>query len=139
MPTANGPWRVARYYAFDIFRGEDHPTVNTSGALAQPNAGGHPPGPHKAFLFPLIWLSGLAYLSYGLWSRCAVTNAALEGVALAHTVAAFAMLVFIILHIHNSLTTGHSSVKRAAADDRWLYELSPAEEYLEADEPRRIL
>ena len=57
-----------------------------------------------------------------------------------HTAAAFAMLVFIILHIY-LLTTGHSFVGhvRPMIDGYDDVELSPAEEaYLEADEPRRI-
>ena len=83
------------------------PTVNTSGASTT-QCRRSPTWPSKSS-FPVIWLSGLAYLSYGLWSQGAVTNAALEGVALVHTAAAFAMLVFIILHIY-LLTTGHSFV-----------------------------
>ena len=108
MPTANELWRVARYYALDIFRGEDHPyrkhfrrKHNPMQAVTDLAL--------KMFLFPVIWLSGLAYLSYGLWSQGAVTNAALEGVALVHTAAAFAMLVFISLHIY-LLATGHSFI-----------------------------
>ncbi len=91
-------------------------------------------------LFPVIWISGLAYLSYGLWSQGAATNAGLTWVALVHTAAAFAMAVFIILHIY-LLTTGHSfreHVKPMVTgyDD---IDLSDAEAaYLKQDEPQRI-
>ena len=139
VPTSQGLLRVARYYAFDIFTGADHPyrkhfwrKHNPMQALTYLAL--------KLILFPLIWLTGLAYLGYGLWSQGAVTNAALEGVALVHTGAAFAMLVFIILHIY-LLTTGHSFIGHVQPmingyDE---VELSPAEEtYLQADEPGRI-
>ncbi len=94
----------------------------------------------KVVLFPVIWISGLAYLSYGLWSQGAATNAGLTWVALVHTAAAFAMAVFIILHIY-LLTTGHSfreHVKPMVTgyDD---IDLSDAEAaYLKQDEPQRI-
>jgi len=139
VPTTDGLLRVARYYVFDIFTGADHPyrkhfwrKHNPLQALTYLAL--------KIFLFPAIWLSGLAYLSYGLWSQGASTNAGLEWVALIHTAAAFAMLVFIILHIY-LLTTGHSFVEHVRPmvtgyDD---IDLSEAEEaYLAADEPRRV-
>lgn len=67
-------------------------------------------------------------------------NAALEGVALVHTGATFAMLVFVILHIY-LLTTGHSFIGHVQPmiDGYDEVELSPTEErYLEADELGRI-
>lgn len=139
IPTTNGLLRVARYYAFDIFKGEDHPyrkhfwrKHNPMQALTYLAL--------KLFLFPAIWLSGLAYLSYGLWSQGALTNSALEWVALVHVAAAFAVVVFVILHVY-LLTTGHSFVEHVKPmvtgyDE---IELSPAEEaYLQQDEPGRI-
>ena len=41
----------------------------------------------KPFPFPGVWLSRLAYLSYGLWSQGVLSNAALEWVSLVHAVA----------------------------------------------------
>ena len=93
----------------------------------------------EVFLFPMIWPSGPACLCDGLWSQGAVTNAALEGVALAHAAAAFAVLVFIILHILP--TTGYSLIGhlRPMTDGQDDVEPGPAEAaFLEADEPGRI-
>ncbi|MCB1789952.1 MAG: cytochrome b/b6 domain-containing protein [Gammaproteobacteria bacterium] len=139
VPTSQGLLRVARYYAIDIFKGEDHPyrkhfwrKHNPLQAITYLAL--------KLVLFPAIWLSGLAYLSYGLWSQGAMTNGALEWVALAHTAAAFAMLVFIILHIY-LLTTGHSFAEhvRPMVTGYDEIELSDVEEaYLRQDEPGRL-
>ena len=139
IPTTNGLLRVARYYAIDIFRGADHPyrkhfwrKHNPLQALTYLAL--------KLVLFPLIWLSGLTYVSYGFWSQGAVTNDALSGVAFTHTAAAFAMAVFIILHIY-LLTTGHSVREHlmpmiSGYDEVDLTDAEAA--YLEEDEPGRL-
>lgn len=139
VPTTQGLLKVARYYAIDIFKGADHPyrkhfwrKHNPLQALTYLAL--------KVVLFPVIWISGLAYLSYGLWSQGAATNTGLGWVALIHTAAAFAMAVFIILHIY-LLTTGHSFREHVRPmvtgyDD---IDLSDAEAaYLKEDEPKRI-
>jgi len=139
VPTGDGLFRVARYYAWDIFKGADHPyrkhfwrKHNPMQALTYLAL--------KLALFPVIWLSGLAYLSYGFWSQGGMANASLEWVALIHTAAAFAILVFLILHIY-LLTTGHSFVAhvRPMINGYDEVDLTPEEEaYLEKDEPKKI-
>ncbi len=139
LPTTNGLLRVARYYAWDIFKGEDHPyrkhfwrKHNPLQALSYLGL--------KLFVFPLLWLSGLAYLLYGLWSNGPFTNSALEWVAWTHTAGAFVMAAFIIIHVY-LLTTGHSFVEhvRPMITGYDEVDLSPEEEaYLRKDEPGRI-
>ena len=68
MPTTNGLFRVARYYAWDIFKGEDHPYRKHFWRKHNPLQAISYLG-LKVFLFPLLWLSGLAHLSYGLWQN----------------------------------------------------------------------
>ena len=139
LPTTDGLWRVARYYAFDIFKGEDHPfrkhywrKHNPLQALTYLGL--------KLFLFPAIWISGLLYLSYGLWSDGPLTNATLQNVAIVHVAAAFGIVAFIIAHIY-LLTTGHSFIDHVKPmitgfDE---VELTEAEEaYLVEDEKNRI-
>lgn len=139
LPTVNGLFPVARYYAWGIFKGEEHPyrkrfwyKHNPLQAMSYLSL--------KLFLFPAVWLTGLLYLLYGLWSNGPLTNDALTWVALAHTAVAFAMAVFIIIHVY-LLTTGHSFVEHVKPmvtgyDE---VELTAAEEaYLEEDEPGRI-
>jgi len=139
VPTTNGLFRVAKYYAFDIFKGEDHPyrkhywrKHNPLQALTYLGV--------KLFLFPAIWISGLAYLLYGLWSNGPLTNQALEYVAWIHVAAAFGIVVFIIAHIY-LLTTGHSFVDHVKPMITGFDEvdLSEAEEaYLKENEPGKF-
>ncbi len=140
LPTTEGLFAVARYYAFGIFKGEEHPyrkrfwhkhnPLQAASYLAL-----------KTLLFPLLWLTGLAYLSYGFWSQGPLTSDALYWVAVIHTAAAFAMAVFIVIHIY-LLTTGHSFREhvRPMVTGYDEVDLSEAEEaYLRQDEPGRIL
>lgn len=106
MPTTNGLWRVARFYAFGIFKGEHHPyrkaywrKHNPLQALAYLAL--------KLALFPAVWLSGLAYLGYNLWDEIPGAAGWLGAVAVIHTLSAFAILAFVIAHVY-LLTTGHS-------------------------------
>ena len=136
VPTGNGLWRVARFYAFGIFKGERHPyrkaywrKHNPLQALAYLAL--------KLFLFPAIWISGLAYLFAGLWGG---TGESLMLVALIHTAAAFAIAAFIIAHVY-MLTAGHSFKEHLMPmiDGFDEVELSPEEEaYLEQDVPNQI-
>lgn len=139
LPTTDGLFAVARYYAFDIFKGKDHPyrqhfwrKHNPLQALTYLAL--------KLFLFPAIWISGLAYLLYDFWASDPMSNQTLALVAQVHVATAFAMLIFIIIHIY-MLTTGHSFIAHVKPmitgfDE---VELTEAEEhYLAEDEPGRI-
>jgi len=139
VPTTQGLWRVAQFYAFGIFRGEKHPyrkaywrKHNPLQALTYLAL--------KLVLFPVIWISGIAYLLYFLWGNVSDSGSLLSGVALIHTAAAFATLAFIIVHIY-LFTTGHSFREHVVPmisgfDD---VDLSKEEEaYLEKDEPGHI-
>ncbi len=138
VPTSNGLLKVAKFYAFGIFKGERHPyrkaywrKHNPLQALSYLAL--------KLFLFPAIWISGLLYLLYSFWGGPA-TGEALTWVAMFHTAVAFAILIFVIIHIY-LLTTGHSFKEHvmpmiSGFDE---VELSIEEEaYLEKDEPGHI-
>lgn len=139
MPTRRGLARVARFYAWGIFRGEHHPyrkaywrKHNPLQALTYLAL--------KLVLFPAVWVTGLVYLAYNLWER--VPNAALwlEAVASVHLIAAFAIAAFVIAHVY-LLTVGHSfrAHVRPMITGWDRVNLTEQEEaYLEADEPARI-
>lgn len=108
IPTAKNFFTVARFYAFGIFKGEHHPyhktyrrKHNPLQALTYLMV--------KVVIFPAIWISGIAYLiiSFGLGGF--LDGIGLQLIALVHTIAAIAIVVFIIAHIY-LLTTGHSFV-----------------------------
>ena len=94
----------------------------------------------KLVLFPTIWASGLAYLFYFAWREVPDAPQWLQGVALVHTAAAFAILAFVIAHIY-LLTTGHSFREHVAPMLTGFDEvdLSPEEEaYLAKDQPAHL-
>ena len=138
LPTTQGLWPVARFYAYGIFKGEDHPYRKHFWRKHNPLQAAAYLG-LKLFLFPLIWFSGLAYLTYNYWQQ-GISHPALEWVATVHVAAAFAILAFIIIHLY-LLTTGGSFAHHVAPmitgyDD---VELTDAElAYLEQDEPHRL-
>jgi thiosulfate reductase cytochrome b subunit len=99
IPTRKGLFAVLHYYLVGTFTGAEHPYRKTSKAK-------HNPLQRLAYLFfklvvsPVIWASGLLYLFYNDWPATLSGLLALEWVALVHTAAAFAMLVFIIAHVY---------------------------------------
>lgn len=139
LPTSEGLLKVARFYAYGIFRGEHHPyrkaywrKHNPLQAIAYLAL--------KLVLFPLIWLSGLAYLSYNLWQHRPHAASVLEAIASVHALTAFAIAAFVIAHVY-LLTTGHSFWEhvRPMVTGFDEVDLTEAEEaYLRQDEPGRI-
>ncbi len=106
VPTRQGLFAVIHYYLIGTFTGAEHPYRKTTKAK-------HNPLQRLAYLFfkliitPFIWVSGLLYLFYNDWPATLSGVLNLETVALVHTVAAFAMLVFIIAHVYMA-TMGES-------------------------------
>ncbi len=114
--TTTGEWRqyvpaesepmlaMIRYYVAGIFLGAAQP-------FHRRRAEKHNPLQRMAYLLltmivsPIIWLSGLLYLFYQKWSVIGLQGLPLELVALTHTLAAFAMLSFLIVHLYFTLTT----------------------------------
>jgi len=142
MPTGSNLIKVARYYAFGVFKGERHPYVKTYRRK-------HNPLQAltylmvKTIIFPAVWISGIAYLliSFGFTDLVSVFGInSVEFIATIHTIAAIAIVVFVIAHVY-LLTTGHSFVRHVKPmitgyDD---VELTNEElAYLRADEPGRI-
>ena len=106
IPTRDGLWAVAHYYLIGTFTGASHPYRKTSKAK-------HNPLQRLAYLFfklmisPVIWVSGLLYLFYSQWPEALSSVLSLQAVATVHTIAAFAMMVFIIGHVYMT-TLGHT-------------------------------
>ncbi|MCF4164892.1 cytochrome b/b6 domain-containing protein [Zavarzinia compransoris] len=136
VPTSRGLFAVARFYAFGIFKGEHHPyrkaywrKHNPLQALTYLAL--------KLVLFPAIWLSGLAYLLYGLWDGVPEASDYLAIVAGIHVFTAFVIAAFIVAHVY-LLTVGHSFREHVAPMITGFdtIDLTPEEEaYLEADKP----
>ncbi|MBU0500891.1 MAG: cytochrome b/b6 domain-containing protein [Gammaproteobacteria bacterium] len=140
LPTNKNLIQVARFYAFDIFKGKRHPYIKTLRRK-------HNPLQALTYLlvkiviFPAIWITGIAYLliSFG-FKISLLENIGLESIADLHSIAAIAILAFVIAHVY-LLTTGHSFIGHVKPmitgyDDVDLTEEEYA--YLKADEPRKL-
>ena len=139
IPTTEKFKEVTRFYAFGIFKGEDHPYKKTYRRK-------HNPLQAltylllKTVIFPAIWLSGIPYLLISFGIGGFLNGIGLENIALVHTLAAIAIASFIIAHLY-LLTTGHSFVGHVKPmitgyDD---VELSDEElAYLKANKPDLI-
>ncbi|WP_069470098.1 cytochrome b/b6 domain-containing protein [Candidatus Marithrix sp. Canyon 246] len=139
IPTRKHFIKVARYYAFGIFKGEHHPYIKTYRRK-------HNPLQAltylmvKTVIFPAIWISGIAYLliSFGLGDF--LSGIGIGWIALIHTLSAIAIVMFVIAHVY-LLTTGHSFVEHVKPmitgyDDVDLTDEELA--YLRANEPNTI-
>ncbi|MFC2967371.1 cytochrome b/b6 domain-containing protein [Acidimangrovimonas pyrenivorans] len=139
VPTSQGLFAVARFYAFGIFKGEHHPyrkaywrKHNPLQALTYLAL--------KLVLFPAIWITGLAYLSYNFWETQPGASFGLEVVANLHILIAFTIAAFVVIHVY-LLTAGHSFREhlRPMITGFDTVDLSPEEEaYLARDEPGRL-
>ncbi|MES9905104.1 MAG: cytochrome b/b6 domain-containing protein [Sedimenticola sp.] len=97
---------VILYYLTGIFTHAPHP-------FRQTTLHKHNPLQRLAYLFvklminPLLWFSGLLYMFYSDWSDWGLGWLPLEWVALLHTLGAFMMLIFLVVHLY-LITTGHT-------------------------------
>ncbi len=139
MPTKQGLWRIIRFYSYGIFQGEHHPYHKAFWRKHNPLQAAAYLG-LKIVIFPMVWISGLIYLYIvlgGSWSGLLNFPAA---VAFTHTLAAFALILFLIIHLY-MLTIGGSLIQHITPMINGFDEvdLSQVEEaYLEADEPNHI-
>lgn len=140
LPTTENFITVARYYAFGIFKGEHHPYIKTYRRK-------HNPLQALTYLlvkiviFPAIWISGLIYLAFSFGLKEYFQSIGLGLIADIHTAAAFAILVFVILHIY-LLTTGHSFIVHVRSMITGYDEVDLSDEeyaYLKADKPGKLL
>lgn len=97
IPTFRNLWPVIRYYAWGIFLGEPHPAKPTIRRK-------HNPLQRISYLVlklvinPAIWITGVLYLTLGL------TGLPLATVAWTHVVAAWAMALFVVVHVYMATT-----------------------------------
>jgi thiosulfate reductase cytochrome b subunit len=109
MPTTENLKAQAEYYIFGIFRNAPHPTRKT--ILSKLN-----PLQRLVYLslkilvFPVMIASGLAYMFYRYPSQGEIKELgikSLESVAIAHTIGAYILIAFVIVHLY-LITTGHT-------------------------------
>jgi thiosulfate reductase cytochrome b subunit len=106
IPTTKKMLLVVRYYSYGIFRGEAHPVPKRKEAK-------HNPLQRltylalAAFLLPFQMVTGCLYWGYNSWDVWGLGGVSLYVLAVLHTMGAFAILTFLVVHIYMA-TTGHS-------------------------------
>ena len=136
LPTGKNFVKVARFYAFGIFKGEEHPYRKTYRRK-------HNPLQALTYLlvkiviFPAIWISGIAYLLISFGQQDLFGPVGLGLIATVHTIAAIAIVIFVIAHVY-LLTTGHSFIGHVKPMITGYDEVELSDEelaYLRADKP----
>lgn len=138
LPRIQGLLQVGRYYAWGVFRGEDHPYQKVYWRKLNPLQAATYFG-LKWFVFPAIWITGILYLTYNWWAGPGGSGA-LSLIALVHLAAAYVIAAFVIIHVY-LLTLGHGfrAHVRPMVDGYEMIDLTPEQEaYLEANEPERL-
>lgn len=106
VPTTKMMFEVMAYYGYGIFAGQPHPCPKRPDAK-------HNPLQRMTYLslaavlLPFQMVTGLLYYLYNSWAEMGITGLSLEVVAVAHLIGAFAILLFLIVHVYMT-TTGHT-------------------------------
>ena len=135
IPTTKKMFEVIRYYAFGIFRGENHPVPKRKDAK-------HNPLQRltylslAALLLPLQMATGFLYWGYNSWADWGLSGLSLQVIAIVHMAGAFAILTFLVVHVYMT-TTGHSltaHVKAMITGWESVDEHEPVEEWEKAQD-----
>lgn len=140
LPRLGGLFAVARFYAYGVFKGEHHPyqksltkRLNPLQALAYSAL--------KTIVFPLVWGTGLLYLTYNFWEPLPNAPFWLEVIANVHLAVAYILAGFVILHVY-LLTIGHPFREGVRPMLRGTEEVAMTPEqkaYIERHEPWRLV
>lgn len=139
VPTLDGIVKVARFYAYGVFKGEEHPYRKRYWRKHNPLQVLTYFG-LKVVIFPAIWITGLLYLTYNLWEPMPDSGLWITIVANLHLLTAYVILAFVIVHVY-LLTIGHGfrAHLRPMITGFEEIDLTPEQEtYLETNEPWRI-
>ena len=103
IPTLERLGKINRYYLLGIFKGEKHPAQKSP--LRKHNALQRLVYlVMQAVVSPIIWISGLLYLSFNYWHVVGGDGLSLATVAVVHTAAAFAFAIFLVGHVYMVFT-----------------------------------
>ena len=102
IPTTKKLFDVVMYYSFGIFKGQSHPVQKSKGAKHNPLQRIAYLG-ISAMLLPVQMVTGLLYYLYNVIPG----GIDLSVLAVVHTLVAFLLVNFLIIHLYMT-TTGHS-------------------------------
>ncbi|MBW2065627.1 MAG: cytochrome b/b6 domain-containing protein [Deltaproteobacteria bacterium] len=106
IPTTRMLMKVMLHYLVGIFRGEPHPVPKSERVKHNPLQRLTYLG-ISLFLIPYQMITGILYYTYNSWPRMGIQNMSLSTISFMHMAGAFALLVFLIVHVYMT-TTGHS-------------------------------
>lgn len=136
LPKIEGMIEVAKFYAYGVFNGQEHPYKKIFWRKHNPLQAATYFG-LKWFVFPAIWVTGILYLTYNFWGQGAQI---ITIVASIHLLAAYVIAAFVIVHVY-LLTVGHGfrSHVRPMVTGYDEVDLTPEQlAYLEQNEPDRL-
>ena len=116
IPTTKKLKEQIVYYTKGIFKGEPHPTKKTELSKLNPLQRFTYLG-FKLVLVPLMVISGIMYMFYKSIDKndvVIVSGFELKTVAVAHTIGAFLLIAFVIVHVYMT-TTGHTTTSNIKA------------------------
>ena len=140
VPHLEGLFKMARFYAYGVFKGEEPPYRKVFWRKHNPLQALTYFG-LKMVVFPAIWGSGLLYLTYNFWAADEGSTFALYVIANVHLLAAYVIAAFVVTHVY-LLTVGHGFREhvRPMVTGYDCVDLTPEQEaYLESNEPGRLM
>jgi len=106
IPTTKLIKGIIRFYMYGIFKNEPHPVKKTE--LTKLNPLQRLTYIYlKVIVLPLQIITGFIYLYYNDWNKLGFLTNRLNIPALMHTIGAFILVIFFIVHVYLT-TTGHT-------------------------------
>jgi len=116
VPTTKKLFAQIRFYSIGMFKGEKHPTKKTGVRKLNPLQRLVYLG-FKLVLIPVTVISGILYMFHKTIDRndmVVISDFSLEGIAFWHTLGAFLLMVFLVVHVYMT-TTGHTPTSNIQA------------------------
>ncbi|MCW3806334.1 cytochrome b/b6 domain-containing protein [Plebeiibacterium marinum] len=132
IPTFSKLQAQIRYYTIGMFKGEPHPTIKSVRKKLNPLQAVVYLG-FKLVMAPMVILSGLLYMyykSFDVNDMVVALNIPLEWIAVIHTLGAFLLISFVVVHVYMT-TTGHTITTNIKAMITGWEELEDAEDITE--------
>ena len=135
IPTTKKLAAQIRFYTIGMFKGEKHPTKKSEVKKLNPLQRLVYLG-FKLVLIPLTITSGIIYMFQKTIDRnniVVVSDFSLESIAFWHTLGAFLLMLFLVVHVYMT-TTGHTPTSNIQAMITGYEDLEDEEEELTASE-----
>jgi thiosulfate reductase cytochrome b subunit len=135
LPTQRNLGAMVWYYLVGIFQGAPHPTHPTPVAKLNPLQRLSYLA-FKILIFPIMATTGLLYFFYNAWPAIGLSGS-VAPVALLHTLGAFLLVGFLILHVYMT-TTGRTLTSNITAMVTGYKQIRPEDQEIGAKGKRVI-